>query len=347
MRHEKIVVIGGGTGTYAVLMGLKQYSRNITTIVTMADDGGSSGRLRDEFGHLPPGDARRSLVALSANGEVNKLLRTLFEYRFDKGHGLNGHSFGNLFLTALTELTGSTEMAIQEAARLLNIRGRVLPVTVCNTRLWAELEDGTYIRGEHNIDVRTVKPELHISRVFLRPEAEVYPPAAEAIRSADILVLGPGDLYTSLIPNLLVGGVPEAIQECKGTRILVCNLMTKHGETDGFRASDFVSEMGKYLCGVQSLDVVIVNSGVFPSEVLEAYAAEHAHPVEVDLDRCQALVPHIVQGDLTAQGSLVRHDSKKLARVIAQARKTFNRAERELEAVASAPAPPTLEECTA
>ena len=318
MGKENIVVIGGGTGTYTALMGLKQYSHNVTAVITMADDGGSSGRLRDEFGHLPPGDVRRCLVALSANRQVNRTLRALFEYRFDKGNGLNGHSFGNLFLTALTELTGSVELAILEASRLLNIRGRVLPVTTDNIRLSAILQDGTLIKGERNIDVRTVKPELRIRQVFISPEAAIYPPVDDAIRNADILVIGPGDLYTSIIPNLLVGGVPEAIRECKGARIYVCNLMTKHGETDGFAASRFVAQVCRYLGSSDALDCVVVNNGTLPDAQKAIYAQERSYPVDVDLERCLDRVPQVFQEDLVSSGPLLRHDSRKLARLIMQ-----------------------------
>ena len=316
MASKKVVVIGGGTGTYTVLMGVKNHTHDVTAVVTMADDGGSSGRLRDEFGHLPPGDARRCLIALSANRRVNRTLRALFEYRFDRGSGLNGHSFGNLFLTALTELTGSVEVAILEASRLLNVRGRVLPVTTDNVRLCATLEDGTVITGERNIDVRTVKPELSIRQVFLSPEATAYPPVLEAIGNADILVIGPGDLYTSIIPNLLVRGVPEAIQECRGARVFVCNLMTKHGETDGFTASRFVSEVCRYLGTSSALDWVVVNSEPFPDTLLKRYARERAHPVPYNLACCRHLGPQVIQEDLLAAGSLLRHDSRKLARLI-------------------------------
>ena len=323
VSKEKIVVIGGGTGTYTALMGLKHYSRQVTAVVTMADDGGSSGRLRDEFGHLPPGDVRRCLVALSANGRVHQTLRTLFEYRFSKGDGLNGHSFGNLLLTALTELTGGTELAIEEASALLNIRGAVLPVTTDNSQLCAELEDGTLILGERNIDVRTVKPHLAIRRVFLGPEARIYPPVDAAIRNADVLVIGPGDLYTSIIPNLLVGGVSEAIRNCRGVRIFVCNLMTKHGETDGFTASRFVEELCGYLGSPNSVDCMLVNSEAFPANLLEKYAQEDAYPVVLDLDRCQQFVPEVIQGDLVASGGLLRHDSKNLAKLIFQVRRVW------------------------
>jgi UDPglucose 6-dehydrogenase len=314
MADPKIVVIGGGTGTYTALMGLKKYSRSITAIVTMADDGGSSGRLRDEFGQLPPGDVRRALIALS--DDQHMMLRSLFEYRFNKGLGLNGHSFGNLFLTALGEINGGMEQAIQEASHILNIRGKVLPVTTEDARLFAELEDGTIIHGEHNIDVRKVKPDIRIKRVFLSPEPRLTPAAREAIKEADILVLGPGDLYTSLIPNLLVQGMPEAIAACKGTRVFVCNLMTKHGETDGFGLSDFISEMERYLANTDSVDRVIANNRRFTPEVLAKYAEENAYPVTVDTEGIPGLKPEIVLGDLVSNGQLVRHDSEKLAKLI-------------------------------
>lgn len=310
----KIVVIGGGTGTYTALMGLKRYSKNITAIVTMADDGGSSGRLRDEFGHLPPGDVRRALVALSDDRQ--NTLRSLFEYRFDKGDGLNGHSFGNLFLTALGELTGGIEGAILEASRVLNIRGQVLPVTAEDTRLYAELEDGTIIHGETNIDVRTIKPHLKIKRVFLKPEPAITQSAKQAIEEADILVIGPGDLYTSLIPNLLVDGVPEAISNCNGSRIFVSNLMTKHGETNDFALSDFVREVKKYLGGKESIDAVIANSHLYSDEILSPYAEEKAFPVVADDFSGEIENAKAVLGDIANTGQLVRHDSQKLAKLI-------------------------------
>lgn len=316
MADEKIVVIGGGTGTHTTLTGLREYTCNVTAVVTMADDGGSSGRLRDEFGMLPPGDIRRCLAALSTDHHINRTLRALFEYRFSKGDGLNGHSFGNLFLTALTELTGSVELAILEASRLLNIRGRVLPVTTDNVRLSATLEDGTIIKGERNIDVRTVKPDLAIRHVFLHPEAQAYPPVLEVIREADIVVIGPGDLYTSLIPNLLVRGVPEAIQSSKAVRIFVCNLMTKHGETDGFITSMFVSEINRYLNSPNALDALIVNDGEFSRGHLRKYASEKAFPVQLDLDKTLELIPQVFQGNLVASGGLLRHNSDELAKLI-------------------------------
>ncbi len=313
---RRVVVIGGGTGTYTVLLGLRHYPVHLTAVVSMADDGGSSGRLRDEFGHLPPGDVRRCLLALSSD-ESAKVLRRLFEYRFDRGHGLNGHSFGNLFLTALTELLGGTEPAIAEAARLLSVRGVVLPVTLSDCRLYAELVDGSVISGETNIDIRAEKPEGRIERVYLAPAAVANPAALAAIEQADAVVIGPGDLYTSILPNLLVAGVPEAIGRSPAARIYVCNIMTKHGETDGFRASDFVREVQRYLGSQRAIDHVVVSDpSDFPGHLLRRYAQEQAYPVEADLERCAQLGPDVHFHSLAAAGTLLRHDSAKLAGVI-------------------------------
>jgi uncharacterized cofD-like protein len=315
MSSKKVVAIGGGTGTYTVLSGLKQRDVELTAIVSMADDGGSSGVLRDEFGHLPPGDVRRCLVALSAE-PASGMLRRLFEYRFNRGHGLNGHSFGNLLLTALTEITGSPDGAIQEAAQILNVRGRVLPVTLTNAQLCARLEDGTIIRGETNIDLRRVRPHLRILDVYLDPPARAYPAALEAIAEADIVVIGPGDLYTSVIPNLLVEGIPEAIARTRGKVIYVCNLMTKHGETDGYAACDFISEIERYLGTSEGVDAMLVSEDNLPADLLERYTREQSFPVKPEVAACQRLVPQVVVGALAAPGVLWRHDPDVLAEAI-------------------------------
>ncbi len=315
MDELKVVTIGGGTGSYTALTGLKRITRRLTAVVTMADDGGSSGRLRDEFGHLPPGDVRRCLVALSASRQMNRILRRLFEYRFDKGLGLNGHSFGNLFLTALTELTGSTEQAILEASKLLNVRGRVLPVTTDDVQLLAELEDGTVISGESNIGTRRTYSRGQIRRVFLSRHATVCRPTADAIRDADVIVIGPGDLFTSIVPNLLVNGVKEAVRACRGTRIYVCNLMTKRAETDGFPASSFLAQVTRYLGGPGALDAMIASNSEFPKPVLNEYAREHSCPVVLDRDACLRMVPQVYEAPLATFG-LVRHNPGRLARLI-------------------------------
>jgi uncharacterized cofD-like protein len=312
----KVVVIGGGTGIYAVLTGLRDRTSRTTAVVSMSDNGGSSGRLRDEFGYLPPGDVRRCLVAL-ASDEDSLLLRQLFEYRFDRGLGLNGHTFGNLLITALTDVLGSTDRAIDEAGHLLRIRGRVLPVTLTDTTLCARLTDGHEIRGETDIDVRKVHHNVPISGVYLEPEAAANPPVLEAIAGADLVVMGPGDLYTSVIPNLLVTGIADAIRACRGKRVYVCNVMTKHGETDDFAASDFIREINRYLGGEGTLDCAVLNyHESLPRPLLQRYKSEKSEPVAIDLGRCYEMVPQLAIRPLTATGALVRHDAARLAETL-------------------------------
>lgn len=318
-RRPKIVVLGGGTGTYVVLSGLRDFPVDLTAVVSMADSGGSSGRLRDEFGILPPGDVRRALLALSALPLEKVNLRQLFDYRFSNGNGLAGHSFGNLFLTALTHITGREDLAIEEAAKILDVHGQVLPVTLDHAHLGARLEDGTIIKGETNIDIRRVRPELRILDVFLDPPAKVFPAAARAILVADLIVLGPGDLYTSLVPNLLVEGVNQAIAKSAGKLVYVCNLMTKHGETDGFTAGDYVLEVKRYLGGAnKKLTRVLVNNQIdkIPQTLLRRYRQEKSFPVKIDEDNCQKLGVELVVRPLAAVGQLLRHDSQKLAKEI-------------------------------
>lgn len=311
----RMVVIGGGTGIHRLLTGLKRLTPHITAVVTMADSGGSSGRLRDEFGHLPPGDVRQCLVALCPDDHQSAMLRHLFNYRFQRGRGLSGHTFGNLFLTALTEITGATDLAIAEAARILGIRGRVLPVTLAKTELRARLADGREIRGEAQIDQRRDGPPfVPIDYVYLDPKAYAYPPVLRAIAEADAVVLGPGDLYTSLLPNLLVEGVVDALQHTRARRIYVVNLMTKQGESDGFRASDFIRVVREHVG--DALDVAIVNVAALPERVIRRYAALGAAPVEPDLEACRALVPQAIAAELASVGTLVRHDAHRLAQIV-------------------------------
>src|SRR5947209_3938650 len=307
----RAVVIGGGTGIYAVLTGLRHYTSNITAVVSMSDNGGSSGRLRDEFGYLPPGDVRRCLVALASDAD-SMLLRQLFEYRFEKGLGLNGHTFGNLLLTALTDILGGSDRAIEEAGHLLRIRGRVLPVTLDATTLCARLRDGHEICGETDIDVRKVHHEVPIDHVYLRPVAQATPAVLHAIEQADLVVLGPGDLYTSVIPNLLVGGVAGAIRASQARKVYLCNVMTKHGETDHYAASDFIRAINRYLGG--PVDCAVLNyHESLPRQLYEKYRREHAEPVAIDLARCYELVEQLAIRPLTATGALVRHDPVRLA----------------------------------
>lgn len=313
---KKIVVIGGGTGSYNVLSGLKSYPCSLTAVVAMTDSGGSSGRLRDEFGHLPPGDVRQCLLALSPDDHASALLRQLLNYRFDKGNGLDGHSFGNLFLTALTEVTGSTEAAILEAGRLLGIKGKVLPVTLTNSTLGARLQNGKEVLGEANIDRRVVDPHVPIDYVFLTPKAFVYPLTAQTIEEADAVVMGPGDLYTSILPNILVDGVSDAILRSKAKKIYVCNLMTKSGESDGYKCSDFIREVQAYLGSRTVPEYVIVNNQQLPEKVVQRYARENSAPVEFDEAECRAMVPTVVARPLVAVGNFVRHDPQRLAEAI-------------------------------
>ena len=314
--QKSVVVIGGGTGSFNALTGLKQTPCRITAVVVMTDSGGSSGRLRDEFGQLPPGDLRQCLLALSPDDRAGILLRQLFNYRFSKGDGLEGHNFGNLFITALTEITGSTESAIREAGRLLGIKGQVLPVTLTNASLCARLENGKDIVGEANIDHRTLDIDIPIDYVFLKPKAFVYPLTTHTIEEADAIVIGPGDLYTSVIANLVVDGLSEAILRSKAKKIYVCNLMTKHGESDSFKVSDFVKEVNSYLGSRSAIEYVIVNSEPISDKVLQRYTPELSTQVEFDEAATRALAPHVVAAPLVGVGAFVRHDPHRLADVI-------------------------------
>ena len=320
-NKSSIVVIGGGTGTYTVLIGLKKFSANLTAIVTMMDSGGSSGRLRDEFGTLPPGDVRQSLVALSADTSV---LRNLFNYRYEKGEGLSGHSFGNLFLTSLAQVMGGMDRAIFETSKILNIKGKVLPVTVDSAHLVAKYENGLEVSGEGNIDEPKHDGKLRIDDIRLEPVANSFQPTLDAIGEADIIVIGPGDLYTSLVPNLLVPKVASAVCKAPAKKVYIVNLMTKYGQTYGFKASDHVKTIDKYL-GADCLSYILINNVPLPKEILKKYEEEGDYPVEDDLkDNGYKIVREDFlakdpikrsKGD-TLKRSLIRHDSVKLAKII-------------------------------
>lgn len=306
-RRKKIVVIGGGTGSYNVLRGLKHYPVDLTAVVTMMDSGGSTGRLRDEFGFLPPGDVRRCLIALSSE---TGLLRSLFEYRFNKGQGLNGHSFGNLFLTVLRDLTGSDAAAVREAAKLLNVQGQVLPVTLNNCQLGVVLENGQTVVGETNINIPKYNPRLRIKSLFIVPRARINKEAEAAILAADKVVLGPGDLFTSVLANIGVSGVKAALRKSHAHIIYVCNIMTKSGETLGFKASDFVLELERYL-GRDVVRTVVCNDRKPPARLMKRYAAEEAEFVEPDIRERR-----VRRADLLGGRDLARHDPDKLARIL-------------------------------
>jgi uncharacterized cofD-like protein len=312
---ERIVVIGGGTGLFTALTGLRRHDElDLTAIVTMADSGGSSGRLRDEFGFLPSGDVRRCLVALAADDKVDRLLRQLFDYQFEKGGDLVGHNFGNLLLTALNDLTGDMETAIFEASRLLRVKGQVVPVTASHTHLYAVLADGKILEREAAIDKR--RETTPIVRVYLDPPAEATPAAIRAIGEADMIVIGPGDLYTSLIPNLLVAGIREAIAASPARKVYVCNVMTKHGETDGYAASDFLRAVSDHL-GEAVIDAALLSYyESVPRDVLARYQQAGQIPVSIDLERCYDYAPRLMVRPLTAAETLVRHDPERLAEAL-------------------------------
>lgn len=308
---KDIVVLGGGTGTYTVLSGLKEFTPNLTAIVSMADSGGSTGRLRDEQGVLPPGDIRSALVALS---QSNELTRELFTYRFQGQGGLSGHNFGNLLIAALEKITGSFEQAVSEAGRMLSIVGSVVPVTTEKTNLVATLEDGQVIEGEEHIDVPKHDANLKIAKVVLKPKPKPTLAALHAIEQADLIILGPGDLFSSVIPLLLVDKVPEAIRLSKAKTVYVANLMTKHGETDGYEVGDFVDQIEHYL-GKGELDYVVFNKKVPPAALAKKYAAEEAFPVSFNRpDKRPDWLP--VPADVAHPTDLWRHDPKKLARLL-------------------------------
>jgi len=311
-RGPKIVVVGGGTGLSTLLRGLKVYSANITAIVTVADDGGSSGRLREEFGVLPPGDIRNCLAALA---DQEKLLTELFQYRFQAGNGLVGHSFGNLFLTAMSEITGDLERAIAASSQVLAVRGRVLPATLSDVRLWAELADGRRIDGESRITEANGK----ITKIGCTPEAPPALPAAlKAIQEADYIIIGPGSLYTSIIPNLLVPEIADAIAACSVPRIYVCNIMTQPGETVGYTVSDHIQALDSS-CGKPLFNAVLVQRKVPSAQSLIKYAQVNSHPVFLDRDAIAKLGRRIVLSnvmDEDQQTNLVRHNPERLARVL-------------------------------
>ena len=302
-----VVVIGGGTGSYNVLSGLRQSDRvKLVSIVTMTDSGGDSGRLRSEFKVLPPGDIRRCLVALS---EDSSLLRELFNFRFDDDP-LRGRQLGNLLVLALARILGSEREAINAIHRLLNIRGRVLPVSWDQVHLCAELADGQLIEEEAHIDVPKHDPSIPIRRVFLRPEATPNPEALAAIADSDFIVMAPGDLYTSSLPNLLVRGVPESLRRSRAKLVYVLNLMTKRGETLGYSASRHVEELIRY--GGRVPDAVLVHRGDVPEEMAQRYRAEEAHAVEIDEARVHSLgVPLIWPAPVISTASKARHDPER------------------------------------
>jgi uncharacterized cofD-like protein len=310
-NNPKIVVIGGGTGLSVMLRGLKEQPLDITAIVTVADDGGSSGVLRSELQIPPPGDIRNVLIALA---DVEPLLALMLQYRFKNGVGLAGHSLGNLILAAMKDITGDFVTGIRELSRVLAVRGRVLPATDHMIALNAEMEDGTFVSGESNIP----KAGKRIKRVFIEPE-DVSPleEAVEAIGQADAILVGPGSLYTSIMPNLLVPGLQAAIADSHALKIFICNVMTQPGETDGYSVNDHLSAVYRHV-NRQFFDYVIVNNGDIPREVQEMYAEKGAQPVALDLDEVTKLGVQVIADQLVLFRTYLRHDTGKLSRHITQ-----------------------------
>lgn len=313
---KKIVVVGGGTGNFVVLKGLKNYNVDLSAIVTMADDGGSTGILRDELGVLPPGDVRQCLVALSNS---SRLMRSLMNYRFENG-GLEGHSFGNLLLSALEKVTGSFERAVEEAGRILFIKGKVFPVTNHQVRLKMILNDHSVLEGEKQIYLSEQIYQGYQS-IYLEPYAKGNPRALDAIMSSDLVVLGPGGLHTSLIPNLLVEGVSEALRNTQAKKVFIVNLMNRNGQTTSFKVSDYLKQLVKFI-GQDVFDYILVNNQNPPSELIEIYSRE-GDLVQNDMfdDERVISAPLIgefqksVKSDLIKR-SLIRHDPKKTAQEI-------------------------------
>lgn len=318
-EKQKIVTIGGGTGSFTLLSGLKNYPIELSAIVNMADDGGSTGVLRDEFGVLPPGDVRQCLVALS---ESSRILRELFNYRYASG-GLSGHNFGNIFISTLEKISGNFNQAIKEAGEILKIKGKVLPVTLKNTKLTATLTGGKKIIGQHNIDELDLT-NLKILR--LAPRAEANKEAVRAIMDADKIVINPGNFYCSVIPNFLANGLAEAISKSKAKKIYACNLMTKLGHTDNFTVADFVKNINKY-ASRDIIDYVIYNKERPEGSLIKKYSRKGEYFVELgcvnDFKKIKFISKNLLSHKICKQKkgdkirrTLIRHDSNKIAEII-------------------------------
>lgn len=310
-RGPRIVAVGGGTGLSMLLSGAKNITNNLTAIVSVGDDGGSSGRLREEMGILPPGDIRHCITALADDED---LVNKLFKYRFKNGEGLEGHSFGNLFLTALYDITGDMVSAVRASSRVLSIRGRVLPATLDDMKLVAEMEDGRIVHGESTI------PEAHgrIKRLFTEPaNCKALEDVIQAIRNAELIILGPGSLYTSVIPNILVKQISEEIIKSKARKIYVCNIMTQPGETDNYTVSDHLKALIQHSGSNKIVDAVLVND-YLPEKLADIYQKSGSYPVKLDTQEVKKLGIKIVAKKLIqdSKEGLVRHSSNRVARAV-------------------------------
>lgn len=315
----RVVAIGGGTGLSTLLRGLRRHVSvpgqpsaeqaqiaDLAAVVTVTDDGGSSGRLRKDFNMLPPGDLRNCMVALSEEEDV---LAKLFAHRFRSGDALEGHNFGNLFVAALTELTGDFAHAIQLASKILATRGRIYPVTTANATLVARMDDGTTVRGETSITASRQR----IAELMLDPPgAAALPETIEAIERADLITVGPGSLYTSLVTNLLVRGIPEALARARGVRVFICNLMTQANESLGLTASEHIERIYEHT-RAPVFDYAIVNTAPFSPETIARYATENASPIQADIERIQALGVRCITGDFAMEENVVRHEANRVA----------------------------------
>ena len=309
-KGPRIVVIGGGTGLSTLLKGLKRYTDNITAVVAVTDDGGSSGRIRTDLGMLPPGDIRDCLIALS---DVEPLMKKLFDYRFVDKDDSVGHSFGNLFIAAMTNVTGSFAKGIEESSRIMAVSGRVLPVTLDDCVLCAELEDGTNVSGETNVNACTSR----IKRLYLDAErCRAMPEVLHAIKKADVIVIGPGSLYTSIVPNLLVDGISEAIAMSDAVKLYVCNIMTQDGETEGCTVSDHIEALFSH-AGRRIFDYCLCNSRKISEPVALKYSMEGAVPIDIDEEKISKLGVELILADISAEtGDLARHDPDELAAAV-------------------------------
>ncbi|MBE7713027.1 MAG: YvcK family protein [Cyanobacteria bacterium SIG26] len=310
-RGPRIVAVGGGTGLSMLLSGVKNITNNLTAIVTVGDDGGSSGRLRESMGILPPGDIRHCITALADDED---LVNKLFKYRFKNGEGLEGHSFGNLFITALCAITGDMVTAVRASSRVLSIRGRVLPATLDDMKLVAKMEDGRIIRGESNI------PEAHgkIKRLYTEPEnCKALDEVILAIKNADLIILGPGSLYTSVIPNLLIKEISEEIAQSKAKKIYVCNIMTQPGETDNYKVSDHLMALIKHAGSNKIVDAVLVND-YLPEKLADKYQKAGSYPVKLDATEVKKMGIKVFAQKLIqdSKEGLVRHSSNRVARAL-------------------------------
>lgn len=305
-RGPRVVAVGGGTGLSTLLSGIKLFTSNITAIVTVTDTGGSSGRLRDEMGMLPPGDIRNCLVALA---DAGPLIRDLFQYRFEVGEGLKGHSFGNLFITALSKVTGDFEKAVTESSKVLAIRGRVIPSTLEKVTLVGEFMDGSSLEGETNI-TDAAKP---LRSIRLKPEnCQPHPEALDAIESADLIILGPGSLYTSVLPNLLISAIGDALVKSDAYKVYIQNVMTQPGETDHLSAWDHLRVLIEHT-DPRILNACFVNSAQIPDDLLDKYRQKGAVPVVMDVDEIRAKGYEVIEANLLHADGQVRHDPEILA----------------------------------